>query len=52
MQQDFLRAPLGKLGTPVCRLGLSATYRPGRVTIHKALDEGLNSFSFSALMGR
>jgi aryl-alcohol dehydrogenase-like predicted oxidoreductase len=46
MQQDFLRAPLGKLGTSVCRLGLSATYRPGRVTIHKALDEGLNYFFF------
>jgi aryl-alcohol dehydrogenase-like predicted oxidoreductase len=46
MQRDFLRAPLGKLGTPVCRIGLSATYRPGRATIHKALDEGLNYFQF------
>jgi aryl-alcohol dehydrogenase-like predicted oxidoreductase len=46
MQQDFLRAPLGKLGTPVCRLGLSATYRPGRATIHRALDEGLNYFFY------
>ena len=46
MQQDFLRAPLGNLGTPVCRLGLSATYRPGRATIHKALDEGLNYFFY------
>jgi aryl-alcohol dehydrogenase-like predicted oxidoreductase len=46
MEQDFLRAPLGKLGTPVCRLGLSATYRPGRATIHKALDEGLNYFFY------
>ena len=46
MRQDFLRAPLGKLGTPVCRLGLSATYRPGRATIYKALDEGLNYFFF------
>jgi aryl-alcohol dehydrogenase-like predicted oxidoreductase len=46
MGQDFLRAPLGKLGTPVCRLGLSASYRPGRATIHKALDEGLNYFFY------
>ena len=46
MQQDFLRRPLAKLGTPVCRVGLSATYRPGRVTVHKALDEGLNYFLY------
>ena len=46
MQQDFLRAPLAKLGTPVCRIGLSASYRPGRVTVHKALDEGLNYFLY------
>jgi hypothetical protein len=36
MDSDFLHAPLGKLGTPVCRVGLSATYRPGREAIHKA----------------
>ena len=46
MQRDFLRGPLAKLGTPVCRIGLSATYRPGRETVHKALDEGLNYFQF------
>jgi aryl-alcohol dehydrogenase-like predicted oxidoreductase len=46
MEQDFLRGPLGKLGSPVCRIGLSATYRPGRATVHKALDEGLNYFFF------
>lgn len=46
MQQDFLRGPLGKLGTPVCRLGLSATYRPGRQTVYKALEEGVNYFFF------
>ena len=43
---EFLRAPLGKIGTPVCRMGLSATYRPGRQTVFKALDEGLNYFLF------
>jgi aryl-alcohol dehydrogenase-like predicted oxidoreductase len=46
MQRDFLRAPLAKLGTPVCRIGLSATYRPGRQTVRKALDEGLNYFQY------
>lgn len=46
MQRDFLRAPLAKLGTPVCRIGLSATYRPGRETVAKALDEGLNYFFY------
>jgi hypothetical protein len=46
MPQDFLCAPLAKLGTPVCRIGLSATYRPGRETVHKALDEGLNYFQY------
>ncbi|MEO8597921.1 MAG: aldo/keto reductase [Candidatus Solibacter sp.] len=46
MTQDFLRVPLGKLGTPVSRIGLSASYRPGRETVFKALDEGLNYFLY------
>jgi len=46
MARDFLRAPLARLGTPVCRIGLSATYRPGRRTVHQALDEGLNYFLY------
>jgi aryl-alcohol dehydrogenase-like predicted oxidoreductase len=46
MEQTFLRGTLGKLGTPVCRLGLSATYRPGRETLDKALDEGINYLFF------
>ena len=46
MPRDFLRSPLAKLGTPVCRIGLSATFRPGRQTVHKALDEGLNYFLY------
>jgi len=41
---DFLHTTLGKTGIPVFRLGLSATYRPGRQTIHRALDEGINFF--------
>ena len=42
MQRDFLHATLGKVRTPVFRLGLSATYRPGIETIHRAIGEGLN----------
>ena len=49
MQQDFLRAPLAKFGTPVCRIGLSATYRPGRRTVCKALDEGINYYMYFGL---
>ncbi len=41
---DFTHTLLGRTGMPVCRLGLSATYRPGKETIHQALDEGLNYF--------
>lgn len=43
---DFLHTKTGKLATPVMRLGLSASYRPGRKTVWKALDEGLNYFFY------
>lgn len=39
---SFTHTVLGSTGIPVCRLGLSATYRPGKETIHRALDAGLN----------
>jgi aryl-alcohol dehydrogenase-like predicted oxidoreductase len=42
--QDFLHTTLGKTGIPVHRLGLSATYYPGKKTIYKAIDEGINFF--------
>jgi predicted aldo/keto reductase-like oxidoreductase len=44
MADDFLSARLGLTGLPVHRVGLSATYRPGRETIRRAIDEGLNYF--------
>jgi len=44
MEPGFLHTTLGSTGLPVHRLGLSATNRPGRPTIYKALDEGLNYF--------
>jgi aryl-alcohol dehydrogenase-like predicted oxidoreductase len=39
---DFLHARLGRMGWPVFRLGLSATYRPGERTVRCALDRGVN----------
>jgi aryl-alcohol dehydrogenase-like predicted oxidoreductase len=44
MNSDFLHATLGSTGIKAHRLGLSATYRPGKKTIYRALDEGLNYF--------
>lgn len=42
MSPADLRIPLGRRGPSVCRLGLSATYRPGEATVRRALDEGIN----------
>lgn len=42
--EAFLKTVLGNTGLVVHRLGLSATYRPGKETIHKAIDEGVNYF--------
>ena len=44
MNQDFSHTTLGSTGITVHRLGLSATYRPGKRAIHEALDEGVNFF--------
>jgi aryl-alcohol dehydrogenase-like predicted oxidoreductase len=44
MTRNFTHSILGKTGIEVFRLGLSATYRPGRETIHRALDAGVNYF--------
>ena len=44
--ENFLSGRLGKLPAPVHRLGLSAFYRPGKETIHRAVDAGLNTFFF------
>ena len=44
MGDDFLHTTLGRTGWPVCRLGLSASYRPGRGAIQTALDRGVNVF--------
>jgi aryl-alcohol dehydrogenase-like predicted oxidoreductase len=46
MTQSFTHTTLGKTGLPVFRLGLSATYRPGKEAIYKAVDEGINFFFF------
>jgi aryl-alcohol dehydrogenase-like predicted oxidoreductase len=44
MERSFTHAVLGRTGIPVHRLGLSASYLPGRATIHRAVDAGLNYF--------
>lgn len=41
---NFMHTTLGKTGLKVTRIGLSASYRPGKKTIYKAVDEGLNNF--------
>jgi len=42
----FDQTTLGNTGITVSRLGLSATYRPGKSAIYSALDAGLNYFFF------
>ncbi|MEW5796048.1 MAG: aldo/keto reductase [Candidatus Zixiibacteriota bacterium] len=42
MTHNFTHTILGKTGLRVLRLGLSATYRPGREVVRKALDLGVN----------
>ena len=44
MSQDFTHTTLGNTGISVHRLGLSATNRPGKKAVYKAIDEGLNYF--------
>ena len=44
MNLDFTHTTLGHTGMRVHRLGLSASYRPGKKTIHRAIDEGVNYF--------
>ena len=44
MLQNFSESTLGRTGIPVHRLGLSATYWPGKKTIYHALDAGVNFF--------
>lgn len=44
MDSDFTHTVLGSTGLNVHRLGLSATYRPGRDTVRAAIDRGINCF--------
>jgi aryl-alcohol dehydrogenase-like predicted oxidoreductase len=44
MTGDFKHTILGKTGIPVHRLGLSASYLPGKRTIHRAIEAGINYF--------
>ena len=44
MHADFLEATLGRTGMKVKRLGLSASYFPGKKAVNYALDNGVNLF--------
>jgi aryl-alcohol dehydrogenase-like predicted oxidoreductase len=44
MDQDFAHTTLGNTGLQVHRLGLSTTYLPGKKTVYRALDAGMNYF--------
>lgn len=50
MTRDFFHTTYGS--TVVSRLGLSASYRPGKADIHKAIDEGINFFFFYGFDGQ
>lgn len=44
MNPDFEHTTLGKLDRCAYRLGMSASYWPGRQAVHRALDAGVNVF--------
>ncbi len=44
MPHNFLKTQLGDTRLKVHRLGLSASYWPGKKTIHRAIDKGINYF--------
>ena len=44
MNRDFVSSTLGRTGLAVHRLGLSASYRPGKKTVFKAAEAGVNFF--------
>ncbi|MGB2959397.1 MAG: hypothetical protein WBD30_10960, partial [Bacteroidota bacterium] len=41
---DFSHTVLGNTGLQVHRLGLSASYRPGKEAIYRAAEAGVNVF--------
>jgi hypothetical protein len=44
VSRELSHATLGGLGTRACRMGLSASHRPGEATIRRAIDAGVNLF--------
>ena len=44
MGQDFFYTTLGMTNLKVSKLGLAATYRPGKKAVYRAIDEGVNYF--------
>ena len=46
MLQETDYTILGRTGLRVSRLGLAATYRPGKHSVRRAIDEGINYFFY------
>ena len=44
MEPSFTNTILGRTGFSVFRLGMAATYWPGKKAVYKAIDEGVNYF--------
>jgi len=44
MPENFSETVLGRTGIPIRRLGLSASYFPGKKAVYHAIDAGLNLF--------
>ncbi len=42
--EHFESATFGNKRKPVFRVGFAASYRPGKETVHRAIDEGINFF--------
>lgn len=49
---DFLTSCFGRSSKPVFRLGLAATYRPGKEAVHAALDAGINYLFYFGFDGQ
>jgi hypothetical protein len=49
MVRDFQHATLGRTSLEVCRLGFSSNYWPGRNSLSRAFDAGINYFFGSGI---
>jgi hypothetical protein len=52
MNEEFLYTTFNNDNRKVFRVGLSATYRPGKKAIYKAVDSGINLFFLFGIDGQ